>query len=210
MTEETLMNAPEARTETGEIQNQAMTQLVTTPQTEASPPSTSDRPPVPETYEFKAPEGVTLDAAVVEKASPIFKELGLSQEQAQKLVDLYSEQSAKTNADLTKAVEDMRAGWREAVTKDPEIGAKLDQVKVELGRAKDRLPPAIRTEFDKAMNDTGMGDHPAIVKGLYELSKLVNEGTHVTGGAPSPLGQNAKGQASRPTIAGAMYPNLPQ
>jgi hypothetical protein len=60
------------------------------------------------------------------------------------------------------------------------------------------------------MNTTGMGDHPAIVRGLYELSKLVNEGTHVTGGAPSPHGQSKTGTSNRPSIAGAMYPNLPQ
>jgi hypothetical protein len=125
-------------------------------------------------------------------------------------MDLHLEQSAKITTDLTKAVETMRASWREAVMKDADIGSKLDSVKTELGRAKDRLPPEVRTAFDTALNETGMGDHPAIVKALYEFSKLVNEGTHVTGGAPSPLGQNAKGAVERPTIAGSLYPNLPQ
>lgn len=203
MTEETLMNSPEARTPTGEIRDP------NTP-TEATPPSTSETPVVPEAYDFKAPEGATLDPKVIEAASPIFKELGLSQDAAQKLVDFYSAQTTKINADLIKSVEDMRASWRDAVMKDPEIGTKIDSVKVELGRAKDRLPAEVRTAFDTALNETGMGDHPAIVRALYEFSKLVNEGTHVTGGAPSPLGQNSKGVAQRPTIAGALYPNLPQ
>ena len=205
MTEETLMNSPEARTETGEIKD-STAPLTTTTSTEN--PSTSEA--VPETYDFRAPEGQTLDPKVIEAASPIFKELGLSQDAAQKLVDFYASQTTKINTDLVKSVEDMRAGWRDTVMKDPELGGKLDAVKTELGRAKDRLPPAVRTAFDSALNETGMGDHPAIVRALYEFSKLVNEGTHVSGGAPSPLGQNSKGVAQRPTIAGALYPNLPQ
>ena len=143
------------------------------------------------------------------EATPIFKELGLSQEQAQKLVDFYSTKTSKINADLAKSVDDMRAKWRDEVMADKDIGGKLDQVKVELGRAKDRLPAAVRTAFDEALNVTGMGDHPAIVRGIYELAKLVNEGTPVTGNAPSPHGQSKDGAVSRPTLAGAMYPNLP-
>jgi hypothetical protein len=209
MSEEILTNSPEARTETGEIRD-ASTPVTQTPSTEATPPSTSETPAVPESYSFTAPEGTTLDPAVLESATPIFKELGLSQDAAQKLVDFYSSQTSKINADLVKSVETMRASWREAVMKDPDLGTKLDSVKTELGRAKDRLPPEVRTAFDTALNETGMGDHPAIVKALYEFSKLVNEGTHVTGGNPSPLGQNSKGQQQRPSIAGALYPNLPQ
>ena len=190
------MNTPEARTPDGTIVDQA-----------ATPPATG----APEAYaNFTAPEGTTLDAATISEATPIFKELGLTQEQAQKLVDFYSTKSSKTNSDLSKAVDDMRAGWRDAVMADPDLGPKIDSVKVELGRAKDRLPAAVRTAFDEALNLTGLGDHPAIVKGFFEMAKLVNEGTHVTGGGPSAEGQTAPGKSNRPSIAGALYPNLAQ
>jgi hypothetical protein len=189
------MNTPEARTPDGTIVDQAAP---------AAPPV------VPDAYEFRAPEGVTLDADTIAEASPIFKELGLSQEQAQKLVDFYAARGAKTNESLTKAVEDMRADWRSQVMADKDIGSKLDSVKIELGRAKDRLPPTIRSAFDEALNLTGLGDHPAIVKGFYEMAKLVNEGTHVSGAGPSAEGQTASGRSNRPSIAGALYPNLSQ
>lgn len=205
MTDETLTtppasNTPEARTPDGTIRD-------------AAPPPAGDPPPAgaPEAYaDFRAPEGVTLDPAIAAEAAPIFKELNLTQDQAQKLVDFYATKTSKINTDLTKAVEDMRTTWRNEVMADKDIGGKLDQVKVELGRAKDRLPPTVRAAFDEALNITGMGDHPAIVKGIYELAKLVNEGTHVPGGGPSPHGQSRDGQVSRPSIAGALYPNLPQ
>lgn len=183
-----------------------------------APPSASDQsasapastPTPPESYEFKAPEGVSLNQELLSEATPIFKELGLSQEAAQKLVDLYSKNSGKTEAALAKTVEDMRADWRNQVMNDRELGPKIDQVKIELGRAKDKMAPAVRKSFDDAMNLTGLGDHPGIVKGLYELSKLVNEGTHVNGGGPSAAGQSRDGAVSKPSIAGALYPNLTQ
>lgn len=179
--------------------------------TPSTPAESSTSNVAPESYsDFTAPEGQSIDKATIEAATPIFKELGLSQEAAQKLVDFYTAQSGKQTETLSKAVDEMRAGWRDAVMKDPDLGGKIDQVKTELGRAKDRLPGAVRAAFDTALNETGLGDHPAIVKALYEMSKLVNEGTHVPGGAPSPLGQTKTGTAQRPSIAGALYPNLPQ
>jgi hypothetical protein len=198
-------NSPEARTETGEIKD------VGTPPVEAAPPSESkpETPAVPEAYDFVAPEGVTLDPKLIEAATPVFKELGLSQEAAQKLVDFHAKHSAETETRLLKTVDDMRAKWQSEVRADKEL-ANLDAVKAELGRAKDKLPADVRTAFDEAMNLTGMGDHPAIVKGLFKLAQLVNEGRPVIGSGPSPEGQTKSGQTARPTLAAAMYPNLPQ
>jgi hypothetical protein len=208
----TEMNSPEARSSSGELINQAAAQTASSNPAEAAGATTENGTSknAPEAYDFKAPEGVTLDPDTIAEASPIFKELGLSQEQAQKLVDFYAARGAKTNESLAKAVEDMRAGWRDEVMKDKDIGPKLESVKTELGRAKDRMPAAVRTAFDEALNLTGLGDHPAIIKGFYEMAKLVNEGTHVRGGGPSEEGQNAPGKSSRPSIAGALYPNLSQ
>lgn len=195
-----MMNAPEARTPTGEIKD------ASTPPAEQTPPAGA-----PEAYaEFTAPEGVVLDKELVAEVTPIFKELGLSQEAAQRLMDFHAAKFGKSNEALMKTVEDMRADWRNQVMSDKEIGGKIDQVKVELGRAKDRLPADVRKGFDEAMDMTGLGDHPAIVKALYHLAKMVNEGSHVNGGGPSPNGQTKSGEVSRPSIAGALYPNLSQ
>ena len=51
---------------------------------------------IPEKYEFTMPEGRELDVEMVEKVTPLFKELKISQEGAQKLADLLvSDQEAK-------------------------------------------------------------------------------------------------------------------
>lgn len=191
-------NTPEARTPEGEIKDAAPPAAPTEPKAET--------PPVPETYaDFKAPEGFTLSPDLVAEVSPVFKDLGLNQDQAQKLVDWY----AKAQLDQAKVMTDMRADWVSKVKADTEIGGKLDQVKVDIGRMFSHLEPALVSDFKSALDLTGAGDHPAVVKALYKLSQHINEGTHVTGGGPSPEGQTLNGKAPQRTLAQAMYPNLP-
>ncbi len=57
----------------------------------------------PEEYEsFKMPEGLIIDQTMLDKFLPIARELNLTQVQAQKLVDLYSEQVKLWSAELMK------------------------------------------------------------------------------------------------------------
>jgi len=199
-----LANDAAARTETGEIIDRS----TTPPANESAPKPESSG--APESYtDFSVPEGHTLDAAAVEAATPIFRELGLSQDQAQRLVNFYSKQIGKINSENEGFMETMRTQWREELKADKEIGGKLDQVKVEIGRALDRLPPTVRDNFKAAMDMTGAGDHPALIKAVYEFSKLIGEGSHVSGSGPSADGQSKTGIASRPSAAQSMYPNLP-
>jgi hypothetical protein len=200
------VNTPEARTPTGDLIDQGTPAVPVDPTlaaTEAKPPV------VPETYDFKAPEGYTLDPKVIETASPIFKELGLTQEQAQKLVDFQTKLTADSNKEMSSLIEKTRADWVAQVKADKDIGNKLPEVTAEIGKAKALLPADVRAAFDDAMNLTGAGDHPAFVKAFYLLAKQVNEGKPVTGAGPSPAGQTPNGAITKPTLAGAMYPNLP-
>lgn len=208
-----MANTPEARTETGELKNAESLATGNTNSNEQNAPQApknSEASGAPESYsDFTAPEGQTLDKDLIAEATPIFKEMNLTQEQAQKLVDFYSKSAGGINAKLEQSVTDMQVEWRKQVLADKDLGPQIEKVKVEIGRAKDRLPAEVRTAFDEALNLTGMGDHPALVKAIYEFSKLVNEGTHVSGTGPSAEGQNSAGKAQRPTLAGAMYPHLP-
>lgn len=173
-----------------------------------------NKPPegAPETYaEFKAPEGYEIDKEVLDQAIPIFKKLNISQEGAQELFDLYAKRSIEQAEAPTKAYNDLRTDWQSQVKADKEIGHIIPQVKLEISRALDSIgDPALVAEFKSAMDLTGAGDHPAFVKAFYKLAKSVNEGTHVTGGGPSPHGQSKTGQSARPTPAQALYPHLAQ
>ena len=208
-TETPLANEPAARTETGEIIDRSKP---TEPAGDKPAPAATDKSVgAPEAYaDFSIPEGHTLDAATIESATPIFRELGLSQDQAQKLVDFYSAKIGEINSQNEGFMEQMRTEWRNQLSADKEIGGKLDAVKVDIGRALDRIPAEVRTAYKEAMDLTGAGDNPAIIKAMYSLAQLVNEGTPVRGDNPSPHGQSRTGVETRPSAASAMYPNLPK
>jgi antitoxin component of RelBE/YafQ-DinJ toxin-antitoxin module len=195
-----------------------------------STPSTSDvtllnqeepAPPVeasvvPETYaDFKLPEGAVIDPELLAEATPIFKELGLTQDAAQKLVDFY----AKTNsAGIEKLFNDQRAvrqEWAtEAKTYLDALPGGIKQAKADLGAAKNALfanpdgtPNTDKIgKFNQFMDMTGAGDNPLFIEAFTKMAKLYTEGKPVTGGGPSKFGQTGPG--SRPTAAGALYPNL--
>lgn len=235
-----LPNDAAARSPTGEILDRTADQpkdpsLTTTP-TETSKPGdtpadapaevklgpdgkplpTPDPKAVPDKYEFKAPDGYTIDQKLVDEVTPIFKAAGLTSEVAQKLMDFHAKQMIDAAKAPTDAVSTMRADWRTKVSSDPELAKAVngdktgtDAVKLDIGRALTHLDPGLRQEFKDAMDLTGAGDHPAFVKALWKLSQLVTEGKHVTGAGPSPAGQIAPGAAARPTAAKSLFPNLP-
>ena len=206
----------------------------TPPTTESSPATTSttsdttllnqeepveqktEAPVVPETYaDFKLPEGQAISPELLAEATPIFKELGLTQENAQKLVDFY----AKTNsAGIEKLFNDQRAvrqEWAtEAKTYLDALPGGIKQAKADLGAAKNALfanadgtPNAEKIgKFNQFMDMTGAGDNPLFIEAFTKMAKFYTEGKPVTGGGPSKFGQ--QGPGSRPTAAGALYPNL--
>lgn len=167
----------------------------------------------PETYAaFKAPEGRELSKSFLDKATPIFRELNLSQAAAQKLVDTYNELTKDSEDLAVKAVGQMREGWRQDFMKS-DLGGKLDAVKADIGRMKDVVfadDRSGREAFEKALDLTGAGDHPALISGFYKMAQAFTEGKHVSGNGASPEGQKAPGQTSRPSLAQAMYPSLSQ
>lgn len=174
------------------------------------PPETPPSAGAPETYaDFKLPDGFAFEGKTLDDARALFKELNLPQEAAQKLVDFQAARDAAGRDANMRAINEMRAGWRDAVKADPDLGPNLDKVLVNIGRAYTRMDPAVVNDFKAAMDLTGAGDNPAILKGFNAFATLINEGTHVAGGGPSPAGQTPPKSPARPTAAQAMYPNHP-
>lgn len=165
----------------------------------------------PEAYaDFKVPDGFALDKAAIDKVLPVFKELNLNQDQAQKLVDQYATITREAAEAPVKAYAEMQKEWtkdaNERFGKDIAPGGKIV---TQLAQTIDGfLPPSLAKSFRAALDFTGAGNHPDLIEGLYTLSKALAVGTHVNGKGPSPEGQKAPGEAPK-SIAQAMYPNLP-
>lgn len=222
-------NTPEARTATGEIKDQQT--IETKPSTESA--ATEKKPEAtlttekkdgegekkaepgvaPDKYEFKPPEGQKLDDKLIESATPILKELGISQEGAQKLFDLVTSRDAAAAAASDKVMSDMRTDWRDKVVKDPALGDGKDNLRPEVrantARALDALGVEAKSKFVEALDLTGAGDNPAVIAAMNAFGKLLGEGTLVAGGRPSPGGQTQPGKGDSRTPAQRMFPNLP-
>lgn len=163
----------------------------------------------PEKYaDFKLPDGFEVNAETMTAAQALFKESNLSQEQAQKFVDMWGEQVKSLIEAPTKVFEEMSTQWAADAMADPDIGPKLPQIKANIAAAFDAVGnPKLVGEFKTLMDVTGAGNHPAFIKVMAAWGKALGEGGHVTGRGPSPLGQKDpnKGPGS---IAQALYPNL--
>jgi hypothetical protein len=165
----------------------------------------------PETYAaFTVPDGFTLDDAVSKEAGEMFKAMGLTQEQGQKLVDFYVGKTSEAVTQPYQVWRDTQARWVSEVKADPFLGPRLNQVTTTISKAIDQVAgnnAKLAEGFRQAMDFTGAGNHPAFIRMFYELASMITEGGHVAGGGPSPAGQSQKGDM--PTAAKAMYPNLP-
>jgi hypothetical protein len=214
-------NTPEARNPDGTLKDPALATLKTQTENsetkpeakpEAKDPTKDPAKPegAPEKYaDFKAPEGFELDPKALEVAAPIFKELNLSQEGAQKLIDFYAQQSKDAAEAPIKFYAEMRNGWRDTVIKNPELGNGRDGLKPEvsahIAAAIDAMPNA--KEFRAAMTLTGAGDNPAFVAAMNWLGQQLSEGTLVPGSKPSPGGTRAPNSGPK-SPAEALYPHL--
>ena len=103
-------------------------------------PFAEEDPARPGYGEFKLPEGVTADPDLLKPATELFAETGLSQEQAQKFIDLAMARETAAAHRGVQAFVDLQNQWVSEIKADPDIGG--DRLKASLasaGRAIDRL-----------------------------------------------------------------------
>ena len=133
----------------------------------------------PEKYEWAAPEGVTLDESILGSLSEVAKELNLPQAAAQKLVDKIAPVMAQRQVEQFEA---LRTEWRQASSSDQEFGgAKLTE---NMAVAKKALDAFGTREFRQLLEQTGMGNHPELIRTFYRAGKAISEDGMVSGSAP--------------------------
>ncbi len=148
--------------------------------------------------EFSIPEGTELDKSAMEAFTPVAKELGLTQDQAQKLVDVYSKADADSQAALTEQVDALHQSWIQEVKDDADLGGvKFDET---IATARTFMNGYGDKELTDVMNETGLGNHPAVVRLFYKLGRSMAE-DNVNIGA-------VRGQEGEVSLAKKMFPNM--
>lgn len=134
----------------------------------------------PEKYEFKGGEGVELDTEALKEFEPIARELNLTNEQAQKMVDLYGTKiMPMVQKQQAEAWQKQTEGWAEAVKADKEIGG--DKLTANLSAAQRALDQFGTQDLKEYLNATGLGNHPDLVKTFVKIGKAMSEDGMVDG-----------------------------
>lgn len=139
---------------------------------------------VPDTYaDFTLPEGMALDSELLAEAAPVFKDLGLTQTQAQTLIDL---QSKKAEADVQKQMNDfnqMIDGWKQQSQDDKEFGG--DKFDESVAVAREAIDKFGTPELKDLLSEHGVGNHPEVIRFMVKVGNLTREKSISGGGRPA-------------------------
>ncbi|MEY0909923.1 peptidase [Providencia rettgeri] len=143
-------------------------------------PKGDDKKPVsaaPEKYEFTAGEGQELDKEAVAAFEPIAREIGLSNEQAQKIVDVYGSTIIPQIAKQQEAAwQKQVTEWAETVKADKELGSVES-----IGNAQKAVDQFGTPELKQYLNDSGLGNHPELFRIFSRIGKAMSEDGFVSG-----------------------------
>lgn len=168
--------ATEQQTSATEQSQQQTTEQKTQETQEAAKPS------VPEKYEFaNLPEGYKLDDAALGEWSGVFKELNLTQEQAQKLVEMDAKRFTAANspeAQQKAAIESRNqqvAQWETELKQDKDLGGANFEANV--GVAQKAMAEFGTPELRTMLEQSGLGTHPEVVRFFHKVGKELGEGS---------------------------------
>lgn len=147
---------------------------------------------VPEAYklepitigEGETAQTVEIDTKLLEDVTPLLKEAGVTQGAAKKLAPAVLKVQEQVITRLNNDHAAMRADWEKQVREDKNLGgAKLDETMSLVAKALDTFgAKSVKddkgnetNDFRLLMNETGLGNHPVMVKLLSEVGKLVGE-----------------------------------
>ena len=133
----------------------------------------------PERYDF-AQQGFAIDPALVDQADPVLREIGLTNEAANKLIPVARDIMARTQESLVRQIEDAAAtqkkAWYEAFVADPEIGGlRRGETEHLAAKGLDALGYRQGHPFRQALNDSGFGNHPDMIRAFRRLGEMVGE-----------------------------------
>jgi hypothetical protein len=124
--------------------------------------------------DLTAPEGSTLAPTDVERIAATARAQGLSKTQAQGLVEMLHQHEAARTATIAGEV----TRWKDAALADPELaGGNPATLEKNLTRAKQAALRYGGAEAMQALETSGLGNHPVLLKLLLNVANASAEGT---------------------------------
>lgn len=185
MSEELLTQETEEVDTTSLLTETATTDAESSEQeTEVSAEQKSDEPAgAPDEYEaFTLPEEYIVDDDVMSEFKEVAKELNVTQEGAQKLVDLQNKLVNKLAEEQLKTWDDTLEEWKTSSKSDKEFGG-IDFDK-NLAVANEFLATTSKA-FKDMLKATGVGNHPEMIRVAWKIGQMMKEGNIHMGGETS-------------------------
>lgn len=126
--------------------------------------------------ELKNPEGMEIDSDSMSVFKQVAEELSLTQEQAQTMLE---KMAPAMNARQTELMSKAREDWVKQSTDDKEFGG--DSLNKNLAVAKKAMDAFGTPELTKLLNESGLGNHPEVIRVFYRAGKAISEDGFVNG-----------------------------
>ena len=133
--------------------------------------------------DFTVPEEMGIDQTALEAFVPVAKDLNLSQDQAQKLVDVQSTLVQKHAEAQMVAWTETQEQWRADVKADSEIGG--DKMDAQVALAKKALDKVGTPELRALLDATGTGNHKEFIRFFARVGTFIGDDDMHFGGASS-------------------------
>lgn len=146
-----------------------------TPPAESKPPEGASAAVVPLTIDdFKGLEGFTPDDPSLKSYVDLMNDPALSaKDRSIKLLELQKQVVSGLSEKSTQAFIKLNEDWVNETKSDPEFAG--DKLQPALGNISKLLTRFGDDKVKQAFDYTGAGNHPAIVKFLHNISKVLNE-----------------------------------
>ena len=148
----------------------------------------------PEKYEFKAEKGREFDDQVLKVYGDVARELDLSQEAAQKVLDKVAPVLHQRSVERIQAI---RAEWTRQSETDKEIGG--DAFPANLKVANEALARFGTPGLVQLLNESGLSNHPEMIRAWAKVGRGTGEDGFVPGGK----------QSAQKDLAHRLSPTLP-
>jgi FtsZ-interacting cell division protein ZipA len=190
-TQATAQAAPAQQPQTSTQQQPQASQAPAQQAAQAPATETGQPQGTPGVYEFKAPEGMSYDQQVLGTYTEVAKELGLSQEAAQKMLDRLAPALQQRTAEQVTTISNE---WAEQARSDKEFGG--DKLAENLSVAKKALDAFGGPQLVSLLNESGLGNHPELIRFFYRAGKAISGDRFVTGSSGAGKGVGVKDFAS--------------
>ena len=150
---------------------------------------------VPEKYEVKMVDGIAPQGELLDKLTPVFKELKMTSEGVQKLADVFGPHLKDAGVKATEAFKaQQEANFQTFIKSEREntyskLGAEKDATLALVAKTRDRFfPPEVR----ELMFASGLADNYEFNMALAKIGKQISEDQSIEGPGVTPKGDKSQ------------------